>query len=57
MKNKYLTNVDLVVCGRGEGTVGNYCPEVGVNITLFPGNVCVDKKVGNIMQEYGILRS
>ena len=26
------------------GTEGNYCPEVGVDITLFPGNVCLDKK-------------
>ena len=36
---------------------GNYCPVVGVNITLFPGNLCVDKKVGIIWQEAGILRS
>ena len=30
------------------GTVGSYCPGVGVDITLFPGNVCVDKNVGNV---------
>ena len=30
--------------GDGRGTVGNYYPAVGVGITLFPGNVCVDKK-------------
>ena len=42
---------------RGGVTVGNYCPGVGVDITLFPGNVCVDKKELVIWQEYGILRS
>ena len=36
------------MCGGGGGTVGNYCPGVGVDITLFPGNVCVDKKVCNL---------
>ena len=45
MKNKYLTKGACV-----GGTLGNYCPGVGVDITLFPvlfpGNVCVDKKVG-----------
>ena len=30
--------------GGGGGTVGNHCPGVGVDITLFPGNVCVDRK-------------
>ena len=36
----------MCVCGRrgGGGTVGNHCPGVGVDITLFPGNVCVDRK-------------
>ena len=36
----------MYVCvgGGGGGTVGNYLPRVGVDITLFPGNVCVDKK-------------
>ena len=43
MKNKYLTKGVCVW-----GTVGNYCPGIGVDITLFPGNVCVDKKVGNM---------
>ena len=49
MKNKYLTKGVCVGGGGGGGgvTVGNYCPGVGVDITLFPGNVCVDKKVGN----------
>ena len=28
--------------------VGNYCPGVRVNITLFLGDRCVDKKVGNM---------
>ena len=42
---------------RGRGTVGNYCPEVGVDITLFPGNVCVDKKKLVMWQKFGILRS
>ena len=32
--------------GGGGGMVGNYCPGVGVDITLFSGNVCVDKNVG-----------
>ena len=30
------------------GTAGNYCPGVGVDITLFPEKVCVDKKGGNV---------
>ena len=33
------------MCGGGGGVggmVGNYCPGVGINITLIPRNLCVD---------------
>ena len=36
------------VCVSVGGTAGNYCPGVGVDITLFPENVCVNKKGGNV---------
>ena len=55
MKNKYLTKGACV-----GGTLGNYCPGVGVDITLFPGlfpgNVCVVKKVGIDEKSNGTLQ-